>query len=153
MRGMWPPLPRFAILLGVGGLLPFVGATLAAWSGPGWCDPGLSTLRAYGACILSFLGAVHWGFALRGEPTAPATPWRLGLGVVPALVGTAALLLPEQAGLPLLALAILGTAGVETWAARRDLVPVGYLALRWGLSLGAAVALVAGTLVSWGETC
>lgn len=151
-EGMWPALPRFALLLGLGGLLPFAAAALAAWSGPGWCGPGLQALRAYGACILAFLGAVHWGFALR-DAAAAATDWRLGLGVLPALIAWAALLLPEQIGLPVLALAILGTAGIESWAARHDWVPRGYLALRWALSLGAAAALLASTLVSWSGTC
>ncbi len=42
--------------------------------------------------ILAFLGGVHWGFALP-EPSGRADRARLGLGVVPSLVGWVALLL------------------------------------------------------------
>lgn len=136
------PLPAPAWLLGPAGLIPFAGLALGAWLG--W--PGAATaLVAYGATILAFLGAVHWGLALRAAPAErPAEAARLWLGVLPALLGWVALLLPLTAGLGLLAVAIPGTAAVETMAARRGLLPEGYLRLRWALSAGAAICLVAG---------
>lgn len=132
-------LPRFALLLGPAGLIPFAG--LAIGVAAGW--PALAApLAAYGATILAFLGAVHWGLALAAPPAEhAAAPWRLGLGVVPALVAWVALLLPLGAALWLLAGAILVTAGLEALAARRGLVPPGYMRLRWGLSAGAALCL------------
>lgn len=172
-----PPIPPLTRLLGFAGLLPFLAAALGAWAGPeAWRGAALWALAAYGAVILSFLGAVHWGFGLGGSgpggvgpggvgpgglgpsglgsagldlsgaaPAAPAaTAWRLGLGVLPALLGWVALLLPAGPGLALLAAGILGTAAVETLAARRGLLPDGYLRLRWWLSLGGAACLLAG---------
>lgn len=139
-------LPRPLLWLGLAGLLPFLGTALLAWTAPeDWRGVALYALAAYGAVILSFLGAVHWGLALRApadEATAMAP--RLGLGVLPALVGWVALLLPPLPGLGLLALGILGTAAVETAAAGRGLVPPAYLRLRWILSLGAAFSLLVG---------
>ncbi len=68
--------------------------------------------------------------------------------MLPALLASAALLLPVAPALGLLALGILATAAVETLGARRGLVPRGYLRLRWALSLGACLCLVAGIIAS-----
>jgi hypothetical protein len=135
-------LPAPARLLGPAGLLPFFGLAVAIWAGLPWAAPALA---AYGATILAFLGAVHWGLALRAPEGERGAEWgRLGLGVLPALVGWVALLLPLAAGLVLLAIAILATAAVETAATRAGLMPEAYLRLRWALSAGAAAALLGG---------
>lgn len=134
------PIPALARPLGFAGLIPFGGLAVLSLSGVAWA-PGAIT--AYGATILAFLGAVHWGFALRalpGEDHAGAA--RLVLGVVPSLIAWVALLLPTGAGLWVLATGILATAAVETVAARRGLVPADYLRLRWWLSAGAATSLI-----------
>jgi hypothetical protein len=57
-----------------------------------------------------------------------------------------ALLLPLRPGLALLAAAMLVTAAAESLAARAGLVPVGYLRLRWVLSVGAAACLALAAL-------
>lgn len=136
---------RTAWLLGLAGLLPFAGCALAFFAAPdSWSGFAEGALIAYGAVILSFLGAVHWGLALRAPvEEAPSGPARLLLGVVPALLGWVALLLPDVFALPLLALAILGTAGLEQWARGLGLVPGDYLVLRWVLSISAALCLMA----------
>ncbi|MFC7474774.1 DUF3429 domain-containing protein [Dankookia sp. GCM10030260] len=77
------PLPRPTLWLGLAGLLPFLGTALLAWTAPpDWRGVALHALAAYGAVILSFLGAVHWGLALRAPPAeAGATaPRRRGWG-------------------------------------------------------------------------
>ncbi|WP_439594817.1 DUF3429 domain-containing protein [Falsiroseomonas sp.] len=136
MTASLPPLARW---LGAAGLLPFLGLAGGVLAGQAWAP----ALAAYGATILAFLGAVHWGLALATPEGAGsrATALRLILGVLPALVGWVALLLPLRPGLGLLALAILATAGIESLAARAGLVPRAYLRLRWALSLGAAGCL------------
>lgn len=93
------PLPPGTDALGYGGLLPFALLTAALWA----LDPGhrlhslaLTGLLAYGAVILSFLGAVHWGLVL-ARP-GPRAPLLLALGVVPSLVGAVTLAMrPETA--------------------------------------------------------
>lgn len=136
---------RTAWLIGLAGLLPFAATALGSFAAPdSWQGFAEGALIAYGAVILSFLGAVHWGLALRAPPEEAAMgPARLMLGVVPALLGWLALLLPDVFALTLLALSILGTAGVEQWARGRGLVPGDYLLLRWVLSIGAALCLMA----------
>lgn len=156
------PLPRLALWLGLAGLLPFVATALGAGLGIGG-DAAFAALAAYGATILSFLGAVHWGFALRGPipgdatgdvapgpaaPEASAAAARLGFGVLPALLAWVALLLPLPDSLLVLAGGILLTAAIESLAAARGLVPLPYLRLRWALSLGAALCLVAGAIAA-----
>ncbi|WP_209443450.1 DUF3429 domain-containing protein [Falsiroseomonas frigidaquae] len=142
MRHMIPGLPIPALWLGLAGLLPFLAMAGATAAGLPW---GGRALAAYGATILAFLGAVHWGLAL----AAPAPgPGRFVLGVVPQLVGWVALLLPLRPGLALLAVAIVATAAAETLAARAGLVPMAYLRLRWVLSVGAAGCLAVAALAA-----
>jgi hypothetical protein len=150
-------LPALAWLLGLAGLLPFLGAgLLALGNDPVAAGRGLGALVAYGAVILAFLGGVHWGTAL-AEPVgypAPQTAGiqraRLGLGVVPSLVGWVALLLPQAlpepsgawAALALLIAGFAGTTTVESRAARRGLLPRRYMLLRWLLSAIVVIILV-----------
>jgi len=151
---MTRPLPMFAILLGLGGLLPFAACGLGALSpDPALADRSLLALVAYGAVILAFLGGVHWGFALDGSgtPTVRVQRLRFGLSVSPSLVGWAALLLAFL-GLPLVALALLmagvvATTLVEARATRQDLMPQSYMRLRWVLSAGVLVCLAGVCLV------
>ena len=151
-------LPLLAIILGLGGLVPFVCMTAAILFFPSNVPvPRLVVALAdYGAVILSFLGAVHWGLALAGDPIGvPAQPAamrvRLGLGVLPALVGWAALLIVLVGRpLPALLLLLLGfalTTLAETRAARRGLMPPGYLGLRYVLTAVVALCLFAALVV------
>lgn len=153
-------LPVLAVLLGLGGLVPFLacGAGAVALQGD-WATRSLLALIGYGACILSFLGAVHWGLALASPAFPPGSPVqvafvqpaallraRLGLGVLPALIGWAGLLV-AFVGLPSAALGILAagfaaTIITEAQANRRSLLPPGYIWLRWVLSIVAIVVLV-----------
>ncbi len=93
---------RTATLLGLGGAAPFVVAGLGAWilgDGPlkHWL---LTAVFAYGAVILSFLGGIHWGLALRDTQ---ADDRSYVIGVLPALLAWLALLIPLRFGLALLA--------------------------------------------------
>ena len=58
-------VPRVPLALGLSGLIPFVvtgvGARFMSPDVSAWMQ---STQRAYGACILSFMGAVHWGLEM-----------------------------------------------------------------------------------------
>ena len=148
------PLPKFAILLGLAGLVPFAACGLGAVSpDPELSERSLLALAAYGAVILAFLGGVHWGFALdsSGSPTQRVQRLRFGLGVPPSLAGWAGLLLAFM-GLPLLGVVVLiagvtATTAVEARAARRDLMPRSYMMLRWVLSAGVLVCLCGVVLV------
>ncbi len=151
-----PPLPPTALLLGLAGLLPFLGCAGGALLLQGdKAAAYLSALIAYGAVILGFVGAVHWGFALLLNPAVPGQKLmaakRLAGGVVPALIGWSALLLHAALGataaLLLLLGGFIGTLYVEQGIARRGGLPRGYMVLRWALSVGALLCLGLTTIV------
>ena len=96
------PPSRPGWLLGYSGLIPFMGLAAAS----GFLAAPLKTqalfgLLAYGATILSFLGAIHWGLTLR-QPGPPSTGLLLW-GVVPSLLAWAALLSGGSMGLLIIA--------------------------------------------------
>lgn len=152
---MHKTLPPAAIALGVAGLIPFVGLGILALASPNDTDAMryLLALVAYGAVILAFLGGVHWGFVLHpaalpeglsaGERRDAA---RLGLGVVPSLIGWGALLTPllgvPEIGLAILIVGFLATIGTEAQLRRRGFVPAGYMVLRYALSTIVLIVLV-----------
>ena len=151
-------MPLLAILLGVAGLVPFVVCGLGALSADAVQSGRMMiALIGYGAVILSFLGGVHWGFALSSPTPVPVVPTgrrfitaeraRLVLGVVPSLIGWLALLLQmlllEWVALLVLIAGFVATVVVEQQAARRLMIsPASYIWLRWGLTVVVVAMLV-----------
>lgn len=142
------PMSRFQ-WLGYAGLIPFAFFGVAAWFGSvEWHSFALHALAVYGAVILSFLGAVHWGLSLvdRGHQV-------LGLAgptwaVIPSIVAWAALLLPKTPGLTVLLLLFPLVLWVDRASLRVLPLPAGYLTLRGHLTLGAVLFLLSGTVAS-----
>ncbi|MDD3325641.1 MAG: DUF3429 domain-containing protein [Zoogloea sp.] len=141
-----PALPRSAAWLGFGGLLPFIGLALTAFvdrhHGIVWAD----ALVAYGAVILSFVGALHWGFAM----ALPAMPQALRRNcfvwsVVPALLAWPAVMLEPASGAPLLVAGFVAHIWQDHRLAGRVVLPDWYLPLRRQLSIVACVCLALGT--------
>jgi hypothetical protein len=148
-------LPPAAIGLGVAGLVPFIGLGIAALATADGIasDRYLLALIAYGAVILAFLGGVHWGFVLHPaalpegmDAGTRRDATRLGLGVLPSLIGFGALLTPlvgvPEVGLAILIIGFLATVATEARLSRRALVPGGYMTLRWALSVIVLIVLV-----------
>ena len=135
--------PRWATGLGYAGLLPFVALALAAWLAPAAYRAQVAfTLLAYGATIASFLGAIHWGLAMR-EPLAPK-PGPLVWGVFPSLVAWIALLLPLSQGLITLAL-LLGICFAVDWRSYPAYGLGKWLTMRLHLTGVAGACLLAGS--------
>ena len=132
------------VALGYGGLLPFCLLALAVcWPGgrsQAFCS---FALLAYAASIASFLGAIHWGLAMRdGAGGRVAYLW----GVTPSLMAWTALLLPTPWGLLLLAGLLLLCFGVDR--RRYPLYQLqGWLPMRSRLT---AVACTSCMLAAWG---
>lgn len=83
---------RLAQALGYGGLIPFLFLAVAMFNNAQSLSPARGGLVifivAYGAVILSFVGALHWALCLqRDELGAGWLVW----SVVPSLIGWAAL--------------------------------------------------------------
>lgn len=131
-------VPAGAAWMGYLGLLPFLAGAAGAWFGPAWIA---GWLAAYGAVILSFVGAVHWGLAVADVRPRAETFYA---SVVPALVGWAALLVPVLVGLPALAAAFVLW---RYWEYRHASVtlPRWFRRLRTILTVGAAGSLA----VAW----
>ena len=143
-------IPSSALLLGAAGALPFVALALA--SHLAFVDARdliRSGLVAYGAVILSFLGGIAWGLAI-GEPFGRAGKvalWgRLGISVVPSLLGWSALFMPHAIGLTLLALCFLMVFAIDVRFARRGWAPRWYPKLRLPLTVVVCASLSAGAL-------
>ena len=141
-------MPLLAVLLSVLGLAPFIVCGLAAL-GPdaGTAARMLNALIAYAAVALAFVGGIHWGFELQSrQQDTFVERARLGLGVVPPLVGWIALLLPlvvaPWLSLVVLIAAYVGAVLIEQEAARRGLLPPRFLWLRWGFTLVAGAMMI-----------
>jgi hypothetical protein len=112
---------EFASLLGLGGLVPFLGLALMTTS-PEAARVMLAVkaLALYGGIILTFLGGLHWG-AILSAPNYRLERARLRYlwSVVPALVAWPLLvLLSAAAALPWLALALFVIFLVDVWLYR-----------------------------------
>jgi len=141
---MVPVLPFPAVWIGLAALVPFlVAAVSALLGGPAWRGFGLSLLLAYGATVLAFLGAVHWGLAL-ARPDQPGNRARLTSGTLPVLAGTAILLLPRWLGLMGLIATLIAVHGAEEALNRAGALPGGYIWMRRLLTLGAVICGAAG---------
>ena len=133
--------PQLAKLIGFGGLIPFVGCAVLMYAGN--TGAGIIALFAsavYGAVILSFVGAVHWGLAMRAD----RSPYWYVWSVTPAIMGWLAIVLLDIK-ISLLALAIAFTLAwsVDRQASLRGLIPAWYMQMRHILTAGATVSLLA----------
>jgi hypothetical protein len=140
--------PQLAVLLGYAGLVPFVGGALGIWVIPmGWRPFVLAALLDFAAVILAFMGAIHWGLAMRAEETDEKAKLQLGLSVIPPLLGWAALAggLPMGLSLPIFLFAFIGLYLADMHAVRVGLAPQWYPALRTPLTLVVCLSL----LVAW----
>jgi len=93
----------FANIIGYCGLIPFVGLSLwyAMIDDAQRASFVLSALIAYGAVILSFVGAIHWGRSLH-EPHMVKSNLLQIISIIPVLLSWAAMLVPQVAGLVVL---------------------------------------------------
>lgn len=141
--------PRMVAWLGYGGLLPFIVLAAASFLDPARGGAWQQGLLNYGAVILSFVGALHWGLAMAGVPVSAARrnvayTW----SVVPALIGWLSLLLDPFAGSALLAAGFAAHYVQDRRVAQHAALPYWYLPLRLRLSVVAAVCLLVGSFAS-----
>jgi hypothetical protein len=134
------PLSNAALYSGYAGIAPFVAALLGVWLAPepAWQQFAQQAALAWGAVILAFVGALHWGFAIAGR--LPATRAVITASVVPSVLGAAALLLDGQRGLALL-IAGFGLFGIYEHRRWVDSLPAEYLAMRRRLTLAVCASL------------
>jgi hypothetical protein len=135
--------PRHVAWLGYGGLVPFVGLAAANLLGVESRATSLALL-AYGAVILSFVGALHWAFAMLLPQLAPTRrAWMYAWSTVPALMAWCGLLLEPRVGSVVLVVAFAVHYVQDRRLFAQGLLPAWYLPLRLQLSTVAIVCLLA----------
>lgn len=140
--------PRPALWLALAGLIPFIGLTAAVGFAPFvWSVRALVVLINYGAVVLSFVGAVHWGLGLQGPEYL--TWKRLGLSIVPALIAWGAVNMYPIPALLTLAFGFFLAFMLDVRAANEGVLPLWYKVMRRGLttlvmlSLGVTLVIIA----------
>jgi hypothetical protein len=136
-------VPPAALILGIAGLIPFLGFALLAYSGS---DGGLGTiglsprlvLSTYGAVIASFLGGIRWGAAAARNSGGAD----YAIAILPSLIAWAALAAPMPWDLRILGILVLAWGLVDQDLPRRGLVPVWLGRLRLALSGVAGASLL-----------
>jgi hypothetical protein len=135
--GAAPPLAEWTGYLG---LLPFLAAfvVVAVSSQFAWQEFAMRCALAYGAVILAFVGAVHFGLCVAGR-LAWSIPVVLG-AVVPSVFAVGAILLGGPRGLGGL---VVGFGLFWLYESRQlaGRLPAGYLSMRRNLSLAACSIL------------
>jgi len=136
-------IPVPALVLGVAGLIPFVALPLGAWLrvvAP--AADHVTALIAYAAVILSFMGGVQWGLAMRAAPSVPGpAALHYAISVLPALLAWSAFSLDPRTGLVLLATGFVALLAYDLWTIRRGLGPAWYAPLRLGLTAVVVLSL------------
>jgi hypothetical protein len=136
-------IPPIVAWLGYGGLLPFVALAAAVWFDGNHSSLWRDALVGYGAVILSFVGALHWGFAMsQSDMTAHQRTRSFVWSVVPSLLAWIALLMTPNYAVMLLVVGFL----IHFWQDRRLVqlvnLPAWYLPLRLKLTLVACLSLL-----------
>ena len=150
-RGRVGPVAR---ALGFAGLLPQVALVAAVGLLQESNGPAGTVILAgiYPLAILSFLGGMWWGLAIRSDDLQAPT---VAVAVVPSLIAVVlalvffAALNGGYAGWTLVAIgsAVLLTLPVDRWLVARGLAPEGWMALRVPLSVGlGGLTIAAGAL-------
>jgi hypothetical protein len=127
-------LPPIAEWTGYLGVIPFVAALAGVALGPdfAWQHFALRAAVAYGAVILAFVGAAHFGFAVARHLD---WSWATVLGsILPSLAGAAAILIGGQRGVGLLVVAF-GLFWLYETRVCGSRLPAAYLSLRRNLSM------------------
>jgi len=150
----WSRIPRPAFFWGLAGILPFAGLTLAQIFGAA-SDAAMieQALIAYGALLLTFIGGVHWGLAMRAGIDAQAIrqsaqDWQLyTTGILPSLVGFGAVLTGGVLAFLLLIGGFFALLAYDLRLVRRGVASQWYAPLRIFLTI--AVTFCLGLAVSY----
>ncbi|KAH7480871.1 Protein CSF1 [Fusarium oxysporum f. sp. albedinis] len=153
-------VPRESSILGLAGTLPYLGTSLStvflAWdlnkpipTGNSFYDAImidhetakylLSALEpiqlGYGAVIISFLGAIHWGLEYaEKQPLRERTRFRYGMGLAASIVAWPTLMLPVEYALTSQFMAFVALYFADTRAATKGWAPRWYGSYRFLLT-------------------
>ena len=130
--------PKMVLFLGYAGLIPFVGLSAASVLIDGTHrNTLLFCLLAYGATIISFLGAIHWGLTMRDYSPRQ---WQLVWGVIPSLAAWLSLIFSTKSGLAVQCLMVWVCFAVD-YRAYSKFNLMAWLKMRFLLTLLASLSL------------
>jgi len=127
--------------LGYAGLMPFVVFSIGCWIPLPYIDNVPYILITYGAVILSFMGAVHWGVAMASKDQQRGS--YIIASVIPALIAWLALLLPHSLALGLLLAGFIGLYGYDRSVEKVQELPGWYIPMRTRLTVIVSLCLAA----------
>lgn len=144
-----PPISTPARMLGFAGLIPQLLALLLTAT---HIDAALGAMMAlgYAMLIVSFLGGIWWGFAMRAGARQPRMA---ALAVIPTVVAFA-LVVARLAGfradwaLVAIAAVLMLTLVVDRMFLEEGIAPPGWMGLRVPLTIGLAVLTIATGVVA-----
>jgi len=129
-------LPR---ALGFAGVLPFILLGLASHV-PWTHQAGVHTaLVSYGAVILTFVGALYWGLAMRCEGTVASRAYFWS--VIPSLIAWVALMFPTFGGALMVIVALWTQYVQDTILGAEMNLPEWFVPLRLGLTVAATIGI------------
>ncbi len=138
-------VPALPAILGYAGLIPFVVLGVGMWFVPSSQQEILNkALLSYAACILAFMGAIHWGLAM----TAHANSMQLGLSVLPALLAWLALNSALTWSYSILIIGFVLLCFADSISTRQRNLPNWYPRLRVPLTLIVVVSLISGAFAA-----
>jgi hypothetical protein len=134
-------IPFSALILGLGGAVPFWAGALAFCYSPDELlrVVGLKATLAYGAVILSFLGGIRWGQALNARDGKARA---FTLSVLASLAGWVALLVPTLPAISLLIAGLMLQALWDVVSVQNGRLPEWFGRLRMILTILAVLALL-----------
>lgn len=124
------------LLLGYLGLLPFVIPTVFLLVDHHHILLLNNIQISYGAVILSFLGALHWGVAMAiSNLSVTKRNFMLGWSVTPALVAWIAVLMPQTYGLVILSVFFVLAFLIDNTLSQTIAFPAWFIPLRFRLTV------------------
>ncbi len=150
-------LPRIVRILGYAGLIPFIGLAFMVQLADSPNDLiALESLVAYGAVIVSFLGALHWGACFKTIGASTQNRWLDHSvwiwGIMPALIAWLAIHIFIPLALLLLAATLIVQRAIDqrTYAYYFENTQMAnaFLRMRTHLTLVASVCLIWAGLTS-----
>jgi hypothetical protein len=151
------PLPTIVRILGYAGLIPFVGLAFMVQLADSPNDLiALESLVAYGAVIVSFLGALHWGACFKTLGESAQNRWLDHSvwiwGIMPALIAWLAIHVFIPLALLLLAATLLVQRAIDQRTYQRYFANIqmanAFLRMRTHLTVVASVCLIWAGLTS-----
>lgn len=140
-------VPAIARTLGYAGLIPFIGLALGLWLAPEQYLTDIhNALLSYGAVILSFMGAIHWGAAI--DLKNDKQKFHLSISVIPPLIAWIAILLPLNYAYAVLIVAFSVLCFFDSQMTKQGGLPDWYPLLRVPLTTIVVAALITSLLAT-----